>query len=334
MAAPAIKVIGAGVVAALLFVLITNAIKNPTSSPTATYQGVFSDASGLRPNADVRIRGVRVGKVTSVEYQQEGTRASAQVEFTVEESRRLTDETRLAIKYANLSGIRYLDVTGTGASDSTQRNSFGLEQTTPSFDITELFNGLQPTLQALQPSEINEFTQNALALVQGDGGGLEPMLGSIDKLARYTSDRERVISVLVDNLARISETLGGKSPEVIEILRLLEAPINKAMSVLDEFSKGARFGPPLMGTIDSILAGLGIEETADTDFERLFSEAFPVLGDLSSALSLIPTITAGVAKTKVPAGAESDARCSRGTVALPATVEVLLGGSTVTVCKG
>lgn len=333
MIVPVLKVVGAAVVAALLFVLITNAIKNPVSSTTSDYRAEFSDVSGLRPNADVRIRGVRVGKVTSVAYHQDGTRSSALVDFTVEQSRVLTDQTRLAIKYANLSGIRYLDVSDSGGNGS-ERDEFGLEQTTPSFDITGLFNGLQPTLQALQPSEINEFTRNALALVQGDGGGLEPMLKSIDTLARYTTDRERVISVLVDNLGRISKTLGGRSPQIIEILHLLEAPINKAMSVLEEFGKGARFGPPLMGTLDQILAGLGIEETADSDVERLFSQAFPTLGDLGSALSLIPTIARGVANAQTGASVPSADQCSRGVVQLPAAVQVLLGGNTVVVCKG
>lgn len=333
LVAPTLKIACAAVVAALLFMLITNAIKNPIASTTSDYRAEFSDVSGLRPNADVRIRGVRVGKVTSIAYQQNGTRASAVVEFTVERSRTLTDQTRLAIKYANLSGIRYLDVTGVGA-DGPGRESFGLENTTPSFDITELFNGLQPTLQALTPSEINAFTSNALALVQGDGGGLEPMLKSIDTLGRYTTDREKVISVLVANLSRISATLGGRSPQIIEILHLLEAPINKAMSVLDEFGKGARFGPPLMGTLDQILAGLGIDETADSDVERLFSQAFPTLGDLGSALSLIPTIAKGVAGMTAADGPTSNPQCSRGVVPLPATVQVLLGGNAVVVCKG
>jgi len=333
---PALKVAGSIVVAALLFVLVTNAIKNPAPGQPSDYTARFSDVSGLRPNADVRIRGVRVGKVNSVEYRQDGMRSTAEVGFSVDREWRLTDDAHLAIKYANLSGIRYLDVTGAGG-DGPERHSFGTDRTTPSFDITSLFNGLQPTLEALQPEEINQFTENALALVQGDGGGLEPMLKSIDRLASYADDREQVISALVDNLAHLSTVLGGKSPQVIDILRLLESPVDKALEVLDEFEKGDLYGPPLMGTLNRILAGLGIEETADSDAERLFSQAFPTIGSLGSALRLIPTVADGLGQIGA-AGTEgapaADGRCSRGRVELPATVRVLLAGNEVVVCKG
>ena len=74
--------------------------------------------------------------------------------------------------------------------------------TQPSFDITTLFNGLQPVLATLSPDEINTFTENAIAFLQGDGNGLGPMLDSIHKLTAFVSDRQQVVATLVRNLAR------------------------------------------------------------------------------------------------------------------------------------
>ncbi len=111
---PLWKLIAAAAVAAILFAAITNGIKNPpVDGTTAQYTADFTDASGLRPNADVRIRGgVKVGKVTAIEMRQSEDAAHAEVSFTLLEPHKLTDQTKAAVKYANLSGVRYVDVTG------------------------------------------------------------------------------------------------------------------------------------------------------------------------------------------------------------------------------
>jgi len=51
---------------AALLVLLSNTLTNPVAVNTRTYTAEFTDASGLHPDGDVRVRGVRVGKVESV----------------------------------------------------------------------------------------------------------------------------------------------------------------------------------------------------------------------------------------------------------------------------
>ncbi|MDS1114811.1 MCE family protein [Gordonia westfalica] len=329
MIRPLWKLIAAAAVAAILFVAITNGIKNPVAGDTGKYTADFTDASGLRPNADVRIRGVKVGKVTAIEMRQSEAGAHAEVSFTLLEPHRLTDETKAAVKYANLSGVRYVDVTGVdGAGES--RTHLPVKQTVPSFDITELFNGLQPVLQTLSPEEINTFSQNALTVLQGDGGGLAPMLKSVDTLSRYATDRQRIISVLVDNMSRISDTLGGKSPQILEFLRDIEAPVDSALTVLDEFRKASEYGPSFMGVVNSILSGLGIQP--DTDVDRFLTDAFPTIDNLWRSLEMFPTMLEGL---QSPVSAPmKEKRCSKGKLALPAMAEVLVNGSGVVVCRG
>ena len=48
--------------AVVLFVLLANTLTNPVAVDTRTYTADFTDASGLHPDGDVRVRGVRVGK--------------------------------------------------------------------------------------------------------------------------------------------------------------------------------------------------------------------------------------------------------------------------------
>lgn len=117
-----VKVIGIAVITVLLFILVVNAMRNPVDVDTRSYSADFTDASGLHPNGDVRFRGKRVGKVTSVELKQGADKSTplAHVEFTLDTDHVITDTTSLAIKYQNLTGVRYVDVRPGGERSAGQ----------------------------------------------------------------------------------------------------------------------------------------------------------------------------------------------------------------------
>lgn len=329
IARPLWKLVVAVAVAVVLFIIIQNGIKNPVSGESEGYTARFTDASGLHANADVRIRGVKAGKVTDVSLHQKDGGATADVKFTLVKPHRLTADTKVAVKYANLAGVRYLDVTEVDGDGPAVRN-LPTAQTIPSFDITQLFNGLQPVLETLSPQEINTFSSNALTLLQGDGAGLAPMLDSVNRLSRYAVDREKVISTLVENLSRISDSLGGKSPQIIEFMHDIQSPIDSAMTVLDQFQKGDQYGPAFMGTLNSVLSGLGIDP--DTAVDQALSQAFPSIDNMWKALGLLPTVSAGLQQPAAVSSVKNE--CPQGRLSLPALGQVLVNGSGVILCKG
>jgi len=55
---------------AALLALIADAITQPVEAKTRTYTAEFTDVSGLNDGADVRVRGVRMGKVQTIERKQ------------------------------------------------------------------------------------------------------------------------------------------------------------------------------------------------------------------------------------------------------------------------
>ncbi len=213
-----IKVAIVAVITVLLFILVINAMRNPVDAQVVKYRADFTDASGLHENGDVRFRGKRIGKITAVDLQHDADgKPFARVEFTMEDQQKLTSTTKLAIKYQNLTGVRYLDVRPGGDEPGQMVSHASTSQTVPSFDITGLFNGLQPVLTTMDADEVNQFSENAIALLQGDGSGLGPMLDSTQKLADYAKNRQQLISTLTANLARIADTMGGRSPQVMGV---------------------------------------------------------------------------------------------------------------------
>lgn len=318
-------------VSVTLLTVIANAIRQPVDAKTQTYNAEFVDVSGLNDGADVRVRGVRVGKVQTIELRgSDAGAAVAAVRLTLDSRYHIIPATRLAVKYQALTGLRYIDVQNPaeGGSVTNQVDNIPTAMTQPSFDITVLFNGLEPVLAALSPDQINDFTENAVSFLQGDGNGLEPMLDSIHKLTAFVSDRQQVVATLVRNLSTLANGVSGRSKDLIAILNELELPINQILAVSDEFRKGQVAAADFTRAVLRLLADVGI--MPGMDVEKALDRAFGNVYDAVEAIKRTPVIW-----ENIPSPAENGVPvpCSHGRVQLPEAMDVLLNGQRVVLCN-
>jgi phospholipid/cholesterol/gamma-HCH transport system substrate-binding protein len=298
---------------------------------TRTYTAEFTDASGLHPDGDVRVRGVRVGKVESVDLARHDGQNVAQVKFTLDQRYGILAISRLAIKFQALTGVRYVDVTdaaeGYAAADLVTQVPTSMTQ--PSFDVTALFNGLQPVLVTLSPEEINTFTANAASFLTGDGGGLAPLLESVRRLTEFVSDRQDVVATLMANLSKVADAIESKSKQFIHIIDVLNQPVDAALTILDEFRKDFFFGGDFFGPVVRLLNNAGLKPGINID--NALDRAFSNLDNFFDAFKLVPVINDNIK----PPGENDDTvePCSRGRFQLPETMDVLLNGQRVVLCN-
>jgi phospholipid/cholesterol/gamma-HCH transport system substrate-binding protein len=336
-----------GLVAIALFIVLANVIKQPTAAETRSYTAEFTDASGLHPDADVRVRGVRVGKVQSVDLERRSGQSIAVVGLTCDQRYGVVSGTRLAIKFEALTGLRYIDVVDPAEkySKADLVTDVTTAMTKPSFDVTQLFNGLQPVIATLSPDDLNTFTANAATYLSGDGGGLAPMLESIHKLTRFVADREQVIATLMRNLKDISGTMGGHGKDLIQIVDWLnKGPVDGVLGILDEFRKAHLYGeftddaaqvianlgfPAGVNNGDYFVYGPGANKNA-TDVDDALDRALTVFDDYTDAFKLVPVMW-----ENIPPPPENGAplECSRGRAQLPEQMDVLLNGRKVVLCN-
>ena len=318
-------------VAVVLFILLSNTLTNPVAINTRTYTAEFTDASGLHPDGDVRVRGVRVGKVESVDLARHDGQNVAQVKFTLDQQYGILAISRLAIKFQALTGVRYLDVTnaaeGYTAADLVTQVPTSMTQ--PSFDVTALFNGLQPVLATLSPEEINTFTANAASFLTGDGSGLAPLLDSLRRLTEFVSDRQQVVATLMSNLSQVADAIESKSKQFIHIIDLINQPVDGALTILDEFRKDLLFGKDFFDPVVRLLNNAGLKPGINID--EALDRAFSNLDNFFDAFKLVPVMNENIQ----PPGENNDTvePCSRGRFQLPETMDVLLNGQRVVLCN-
>ncbi|MVU75675.1 MCE family protein [Nocardia sp. ET3-3] len=316
-----------GVIVVVLMLVIA-AIQRPVSGSTETHDAIFTDANGLKVGDDVRMYGVQVGKIKSIDL--DG--AQARVRLSVKTDAPVYDNSKLAIRYQNLTGQRYIDLQQQPQPGNRLAAGarIGVDHTVPSFDVTQLFNGLKPVLQTISPEAINQFSASMVALIEGDGSGVGPAMDAIGKLASYVNDRQQVIGTLIRNMSDLSDRVGGRVHNLVPLLARLSDIFQSLQQNIGGLTQFALTAPSVLRPIDTLLSTLGIHNGTDVDaiLRQIFpdtKEALDVLGRLPGLLAAADTATTG------PTGWKPV--CSKGTAQLPAGVAVLISGQRVTICN-
>ena len=223
------------IVTSILTLFLAATIGNITLGGKTRYAAIFSDVTGLLPGNDVRVAGVRIGQVDSIQLTD---RKLAKVTFSLEQKRKIPQSTILRLRYRNLVGERYLAVTeGPGSADPLKPGrTIPLSQTRNALDLTVLFNGFRPLFQALDPQSTNEVAFELIQTLQGEGGTLEALMQRTASLTNTLADRDAVIGRVITNLSTVLDTLdnGDQLSQLILQLRRLSAGFAQDRTAIGE----------------------------------------------------------------------------------------------------
>lgn len=206
------------VVSVLVTGLLAAIMGNIGFGSGTTYQAVFTTASMLEKGDDVRVAGVSVGEVKSVEHYH---RTGALVTFRVKSDVPLTTASQAQIRFLNLVGDRYLALEEGADRDAEPLEPGGtipVSQTRPALDLTTLFNGFQPLFQALNPQQVNDLSMNLVQVLQGEGGTVQSLLAETASLTNTLADRDELIGRVVDNLSQTLTTVDSRHQQLNDLV--------------------------------------------------------------------------------------------------------------------
>ncbi|MCM0677457.1 MCE family protein [Micromonospora phytophila] len=186
-----------------------------------TYRARFTDVTGLLAGDDIRVAGVKVGRVSRITVVDDTV---AEVVFTVTPDVPLATSVRAKIRYRNLVGQRYLALTeGPGEGRPLRPDGLiPLDQTTPALDLTVLFNGFRPLFTALSPDDVNKLAYEIIQVLQGEGGTVTSLLRRTASLANTLADRDAVIGRVVTNLNGVLGTLAERDRNLDQSISQLQ----------------------------------------------------------------------------------------------------------------
>jgi phospholipid/cholesterol/gamma-HCH transport system substrate-binding protein len=255
----------------------------------------FSDASGLHDGDNVRIAGVRVGRVESLRLV--GTHA--EVAISVRSEQPVFTNTRALIRYQNLVGQRYLSlVAGDGAARPLPDGGrIPLDRTEPSFDLSALLNGFAPLFTTLKPADVNRLADNIVQVLQGSGPEIDPLLEQTITLTNAIADRDKVIGAVIDNLNQVLDQIAGKGQQTDELLaqgrRLVDGLNQRTQPIFGSLERVRAF----TGNAQELLADIRPDVRRDvgsaSDASAVFAGEKGALGD---TLAGFPAFLSGLTR--------------------------------------
>ncbi|GAA4679191.1 MCE family protein [Gordonia humi] len=258
------------VVAVLLTYVIWSTLERSVQGSTTGYATMFHDASGLATGDDVRMAGVRVGRVESIDLDD----GQARVTFEVQDGQHVYANTRAAIRYQNLIGQRYLALSLDEKTPGPELDK-GATLHLPgedSFDVTKLLAGFQPVFDTLTPEQVNTLSESLIQTFQGDDVSLSRTLAQIGQVANDMANRDQVLGAVITNLSVVMRELASQGKQVETLIdstsRLVEdlngnsAAFGKAIDQIGTTATG--FGDVLARNRGS-LASAGTSARQATD---------------------------------------------------------------------
>ncbi|MGC7219820.1 MlaD family protein [Mycobacteroides abscessus] len=251
-------------VALALTWLVYATLRRDVAGGTTTYSAIFTDVYGLRDGDDVRMAGVRVGRVEKIELVNNN---QAKVEFVVQNDQKLYGNTLASVTYQNIVGQRYLGLSlgKTGEADKVLAggSTIPVERTDPSFDVTTLLNGYEPLFRTLSPEQADNLTKGVIQSLQGDQASIASLVDQTSTLTKTFAGRDQVLGNVITSLNTVTSNLAVQNES-------LDKAITNTRKVVSDFDSRR---PALVESVGSLAQTL-------RRVSKISDEVFPSLDEL------------------------------------------------------
>lgn len=243
--------------------IVTNTIIDPIPGRAVTYHAQFSDVTGLVTGSDVRIAGVRTGRITDIEV---ADHHSALVTFEVSDKQQLPAESTAAIRYADLLGARNLTLTPAGDSGPPLPEGaiIPIERTTPSVDLTAVLGGFRPLFDALDPAVVNRVADEILGVFEGQDTSLDSLLVSTISIAESVGQRSQIVDQLITDLSAVLGDAAAERPRMTHIVDTLASVMDGLERNRDLMTTGVDSIEGLSSSTNTLIEGLSSDLAATT----------------------------------------------------------------------
>lgn len=298
-----VRFVAFATVAVVLFVGLFRMMTNSPGDEVVQWSAEFTDVSGLRVGDDVRLAGVEVGRVESIEVAGDDDRA--RVGFSVRDDVPLHRGTRLTLRYQNLLGQRYLALTvpeqrGARGERLEEGARLPLANTSPGFDLTALLNGFEPLFAVLEPAEVNRLAQSVVAVLQGESGTVEQLLEHTAQATGHLADRDEVFGRVLRSLTPVLRNLEQQSDRVdgtvVALRRLMQGladargtlagSIDELADLVDSTSTLLQeLRPGLRRDVRALRETAGLVVREQDRVRRVLRQLAPLLGAFARTMS-------------------------------------------------
>jgi len=220
-----------GAVGTLILVALIIAVfsydKIPFIKGTTDYSAYFSEAGGIKPDSDVRVSGLSVGRVSGIHL--DGNKVL--VDFTVRDGVELGDRTEAAIKTETVLGTKFLEITPRG--DGTLTGTIPLERTKSPYDLPDALGDLTTTISALDTTQLSTALSTLADTFKDTPPELKIALDGVARFSDTLNNRDDKLRNLLANANKVTAVLAKRSDQIASLVANADALLTELLSQRD-----------------------------------------------------------------------------------------------------
>lgn len=263
-----------------------------------TYEvtAVVSDSAGIGSGDDVRVAGVKVGRVTAVRADRQA--GNVKLELAVDSDIDLGPNTEAEVTLETLLGTKYVRLSGPVEEPFLEDGAvIPVERTRVPFDVFELTRVGTEAIEETDTERLNRFVDQLATITEDRREDLQNLLEGLRDVSGEINDREGELERLFEKVETISGTLAEKDRVLVRLLDQSQG----VLDVLEQRRQALADGLEGTETLTAQLASLTTEFEAVID--RLLDTVHETASivdqrqeDLDRALAYLGPGTLGLAQ--------------------------------------
>lgn len=199
---------------------------------TYSMEGTFTDAAGLRSGDDVKVAGVKVGRVSAVEADSEA--GLVRVTWVVNQGVDIGEDAGADIALETLLGSKFIRITD--AADGEQlmedlprdqrvipyeecgADGLCVKRTTTPVDVFDLTRSATERIQQTDNARLNQLINQLATITEGKRATVTDLINGIDAVAGAITEREGRLASLIGEADRLSATLADKDAQLVRLI--------------------------------------------------------------------------------------------------------------------
>lgn len=259
---------------------------------TYEMEATFTDAAGLRSGDEVKVAGVKVGRVTGIHAERE--EGLVRVEWVVNTGVDIKDGAGADIALETLLGSKFIRITNADVGDELMADlprderfipfedcgADGLceARTTTPVDLFDLTRDATERIEATDNTKLNALINQLAEITDGKRGTITDLINGIDQVSTAINEREGQLDALLDDADELAANLATKDQTLVQLIDSSRTILDFLVQRREELSLALGAGSDAVRSLSVLI------DTNRANLDAILDDLQPVLATVDSNL--------------------------------------------------
>jgi phospholipid/cholesterol/gamma-HCH transport system substrate-binding protein len=259
---------------------------------TYEMRGTFTDAAGLRNGDDVKVAGVKVGRVTGIKAERE--EGLVTVTWVVNDGVDIKDGAGADIALETLLGSKFIRITDADEGDhlladlppderlipyqDCDEDGHCEPRTTTPVDVFDLTRDATERIQATDNTKLNMLINQLAEITQGKRATVTDLINGIDQVSRAVNEREGQLASLLDHADELSANLAAKDQTLVQLIDSSRTILDFLVQRREELAAALGAGSDAVRSLSVLI------DTNRANLDAILDDLHPTLATVSANL--------------------------------------------------